>query len=285
MHLLRIAARDAAEADRISDLLMSLPEPDTSAAAALEIDDRWRVDAYYEEDPGEAAIERLRELIGGRNRLIELVELAPRDWVRDSLEAMPPVSAGRFVVHGRHDRHRVPANAIGIEIEANLAFGTGHHGTTRGCLIMLDRLLRRERPKHVLDVGTGTGVLAIAAARATGRPVTASDIDPVAVAIARENALTNRAGALVRPVTASGFGHRAIREAGPYDLILANILAGPLMAMAPDISRSLRPGGRAILSGLLTWQGRRVLAACVAQGLRLEDRVALDGWLTLMVRR
>ncbi|MCC0055690.1 MAG: 50S ribosomal protein L11 methyltransferase [Rhodobiaceae bacterium] len=287
MYLLQLAARDAADADRIVDMLLALPWPDTSAAAALEIGNTWRVDAYYAEEPEPEALALIGELTTATDldRRISLTALADRNWVKESLEAMPPVHAGRFTIHGRHDRDRVPANAIGIEIEANLAFGTGHHGTTRGCLLLLDEVLKRDRPYHVLDIGTGTGVLAIAAARALHVPVTASDIDPVSVKIAAENAHANRAGAWVRPVLAAGFAHRDLRAGVPYDLVLANILAGPLMGLAPDMARAIRSGGYAILSGILTWQAPKVLAAMRNQGLVLGRRIVLDGWTSLLLER
>lgn len=287
MYLLQLAARDAADADRVADILLSLPWPDTSAAAALEVGGSWRVDAYYADEPDDQALALVAELTGadGFDRRAALTALADRNWVRESLEAMPPVHAGRFTVHGRHDRDRVPANAIGIEIEANLAFGTGHHGTTRGCLLLLDDLLRRQRPRRVLDLGTGTGVLAIAAARALRRTVIASDIDPVAVAIARENAAANRAGAWLRPVLAAGFAHRELRAGVPYDLVLANILAGPLIGLAPQMAASMSRGGHAILSGILHWQAPRVLAAMRNQDLVLLRRLSLDGWTSLLLRR
>ncbi len=161
-------------------------------------------------------------------------DIAEKDWVKASLEGLGLVRAGRFAVHGSHDRHRVPGNAIGIEIEAALAFGTGHHGTTRGCLLMLDGILKQRRPRRVLDVGTGTGVLAMAAARALHRPVASGDIDPVAVEAARENALNNRAGAYVRPVVARGVGHPVLAAGKPYDLVFANILARPLTPRSVD---------------------------------------------------
>jgi ribosomal protein L11 methyltransferase len=179
----------------------------------------------------------------------------------------------------------VPRNAIGIEIEAALAFGTGHHGTTRGCLLALDALLRRRRPRRVLDVGTGTGVLAIAAARALRRAVLASDVDPVAVQVARANARHNGVGALVTFIIAQGVADHRIARAAPYDLILANILLRPLQRLAAPITRLLAPHGRMILSGLLPGQANAIVSAYAAQGLALERRILLDGWVTLAMRK
>jgi ribosomal protein L11 methyltransferase len=194
------------------------------------------------------------------------------------------VPAGRFVVHGSHDRGRIAGHAIAIEIEAALAFGTGHHGTTRGCLLFLDDILKRRRPRRVLDVGTGTGVLAIAAARALRKPVWAGDIDPVAVEAARGNALHNRAGAFLRPVVAKGVGHPDLQAGKPYDLVFANILARPLMRLAPSIAGVAARGADVILSGLQARDVPGVLAAYRAQGLTLVARRDLEGWASLHLR-
>ena len=210
--------------------------------------------------------------------------LATRDWVRASLEGLRPVRAGRFFVHGAHDRDRVPLNRIGVEIEAGLAFGTGHHGTTRGCLLALDRIAKARRPSRVLDVGTGSGVLAIAAAQAFRVPVIATDIDPAAVSTAHDNVVRNRAGAMVRTYLAER-GRKAVAENGPYALVLANILASPLMRLSAVLSRRLAPGGRIVLSGLLPTHAMGVIAAYRAQGLALDRVLRLEGWVTLVMRR
>ena len=204
--------------------------------------------------------------------------------MKASLEGLGLVRAGRFAVHGSHDRRRVPGNAIGIEIEAALAFGTGHHGTTRGCLLMLDGILKQRRPRRVLDVGTGTGVLAMAAALALHRPVASGDIDPVAVEAARENALNNRAGAYMRPVVARGVDHPVLAAGKPYDLVFANILARPLMRLAPSIASIVAPGGEIILSGLIPRDVPGVLSAYRAQRLHLVRKMELEGWATLLLR-
>jgi ribosomal protein L11 methyltransferase len=208
------------------------------------------------------------------------------DWVRASLQGLSPVAAGRFIVHGAHDRGRVPPHRIGIEIEAALAFGTGHHGTTRGCLLALDRFIKR-RPKRrrprVLDLGTGSGVLAIAAARSLHWPVLASDIDPRAVAAARANARHNRAGGAVEVIRAEGFKARRLRERAPFDLIFANILLAPLKRLAVPMRRLVGAHGCVVLSGLLAAQANAALAAYRAQGLVLAHRVHLDGWVTLVL--
>jgi len=206
------------------------------------------------------------------------------DWVQKSLEGLTAVEAGRFIVHGGHQRDAVRAGTIGIEIEAGQAFGTGHHGTTSGCLIMLDRLIARRRPSISLDLGAGSAVLAIAIAKLARNPVLATDIDPVATRVAADNARLNGVHALVRCETAPGFGHRSFAEAGPFDLIAANILARPLMAMAPDIARHLAPGGDVVLSGILTAQRWKVLAAFRQAGLRHCRTIKREGWVTLHLR-
>jgi ribosomal protein L11 methyltransferase len=247
--------------------------------------DRWTVAIHFRDPPNETAVRALIGLAAGPDAANALVfeTTAARDWVRASLEGLTPVDAGRFVVHGSHDRGRVAANRIAIEIEAGLAFGTGHHATTRGCLLALDRIVKRARPKRILDVGTGTGVLAIAAARVLHRPVVASDIDPVAVRIARDNARLNRVGARVDIVLAAGLGARRLR--GRYDLVLANILLAPLQRMATPVARIVAPNGWVVLSGLLRSQASAALAAYRMRGLVLEQSIPLDGWVTLVLRR
>ena len=191
--------------------------------------------------------------------------------------------AGRVLVHGAHDRASLRVNDVGVEIEAALAFGTGHHGTTLGCLRALDRIAKRRRPARILDVGTGTGVLAIAAAKLLKRRVACGDIDPVAVETARANALANGAGAFVAPVVATGLRHEAL--AGQYDLIFANILAKPLRLLAPAIARAASPGAELVLSGLLARDVAGVLAAYRAQGFYLRERGDIDGWAALVLGR
>lgn len=215
----------------------------------------------------------------------EADEIEQRDWVAASLAGLVPVRAGRVVVHGAHDRAAVLPNEIGIEIEAALAFGTGHHGTTRGCLLAIGEVLRRRRVRSALDLGTGTGVLAIAVARLAHAPVLATDIDAVAVRTARENARRNLAPG-VSLIRARGLIHPLLRAAARdpalrFDLVVANILAGPLADMASDIARVLAPGGALILSGLLTHEARRVGAAYRARGLRSRRVRVIEGWATL----
>jgi ribosomal protein L11 methyltransferase len=290
---------DARSAHRILDALAECFESPEAAVGAFESGaGEWTVSIHFLDPPNETAVRALVALAAGTDAANALAfeRIAARDWVKASLDGLPPVAAGRFVVHGAHDRARVPPNAIGIEIEAALAFGTGHHGTTRGCLIALDALIqrRRKRPhpslprkrgrdRGVLDVGTGSGVLAIAAARALRAPVLASDIDPKAVAIAHDNARANRAA--VTFIHAPGVGAHRIRARAPFDLVLANILLVPLQKMAVPLARLAAPGARIVLSGLLPAQQSAALAAYRAQGLTLERRILLDGWATLVLRR
>lgn len=241
----------------------------------------WRIDAFPTSDEeAEALKARLAEHPGVT---VKVEVLADADWLAMSLSGLPPVRAGRFFVYGAHDQGRVPSNAVNLKIDAGAAFGTGHHGTTVGCLMAFDELLKRERFERVLDVGCGTGVLAIAAARTGSRVALGTDIDRPSVRIANENARLNRADA--RFVYASGLDDRRVRGEGPYDLVFANILAPPLVALSQDIKEALRLGGVAILSGLLRTQERRVTAAYLSRGFHLERRIHRDAWSALVLRR
>ena len=210
-------------------------------------------------------------------------KLATRDWLAENQLDFPPMRVGRFFIHGSHHRGRVPSGAIGILVDAATAFGTGEHPSTRGCLMALDRLSRRRRFRHPLDIGTGTGILSIAAAKLLHRRVLASDIDRGAVRVARHNLARNGVARLVRLRRAQGYRDRAIRNSR-YDLVLSNILARPLALMARDLSRTLRPGGHAVLSGLLRRQEPIVLAPHRGRGIVLERRLVIDGWSTLVLR-
>jgi ribosomal protein L11 methyltransferase len=279
---------DGATARKIGDAIAEHFEADAVAASSVEeADGRWSLALHFRDPPDEPAVRALVAAAAGDEAAAALVfeMLAATDWVRQSLDGLTPVEAGRFVVHGAHARARVHANRIGIEIEAALAFGTGHHGTTRGCLIALDRIVKGRKPRRILDIGTGTGVLAIATAKALRRPVLASDIDARAVAIACENARLNRAGAQVEAIRAAGLGRHRFRERAPYDLILANILLEPLQRLATPMARLLAPNGHVVLSGLLTAQGGAALAGYCARGLVLARRIRLEGWVTLVLRR
>jgi len=281
---LEAGAADAARA--LLDRLAEVFDASDAVMSSYDTGSRWAVAIHFTDPPNETAVRALVGLAAGPEAANALVfeKLAEQDWVKASLDGLKPVEAGRFVVHSEHYRSSVRLNRIGIEIGTVFAFGTGHHGTTRGCLLALDHLLKARRPRRVLDVGTGTGVLAIAAARVLRRPVLASDIDRRAARVARENVRRNRAPG-VTVVDAAGLGARRFRERAPFDLVLANILLGPLQRLATPIARLLAPGARVILSGLLTSQASAALAAYRHEGLALERRVELDGWSTLVLRR
>ncbi len=207
------------------------------------------------------------------------------DWVTKTLEGLRPVSVGRYFVHGTHDAQRVRPWHHAIRIDAAQAFGTGHHATTAGCLAALGNHLKRRRPGKILDLGTGTGVLAIAAALSCQADVIATDIDPLATAIAKRNCCINAVGRRVRCLTATGLRHRDVTAGGRYDLVIANILAGPLQAMARDLARAIATGGTAILSGLLPRQRATIVATYRMHGLRLVSANIRDGWLVLELEK
>ncbi|MEM1314387.1 MAG: 50S ribosomal protein L11 methyltransferase [Pseudomonadota bacterium] len=262
-------------------------EPVPQALAVLEVEDGsglWEVGAYYDAAPDALALDLLAAAAGARP--FAVAKLEDRDWVAQVRRELTPVPAGRFIVHGGHDRKAIPIHRIGLEIEAAMAFGTGHHGTTRGCLEALERLIREGcRPCRVLDVGAGTGVLAMAASAALRVPSVATDIDPVAVATSIANARANGLRPWMRLGRAVGTRAPLIRASAPYDLVFANILARPLKRLAPEIARLMRPGGAAILSGLLTHQAPGVEAVWKGHGFARLFRITRDGWTTVVLRR
>ncbi|MFO1185651.1 MAG: 50S ribosomal protein L11 methyltransferase [Bauldia sp.] len=278
---------DERGAERLAN---ALGEDDEFAANALDAAEispgKWALSVFFPAAPSEATLDRLGAIahtaLGELTSSLALERLPDIDWVAKSLADLKPVHVGRFFVHGQHDRQRIPANAIAIEIEANRAFGTGHHGTTAGCLAALGTLAAASAFTNVLDLGTGTGVLAIAAARLWHCPVLASDIDPTSVRLAAENIRQNSVGSLATAIPAAGFRHPAFRARAPFDLVVANILAGPLVALATDLVRHLAPGGCVVLSGLLPAQRRLIEATYTSRGLRLVRRTLRDGWLTIV---
>ncbi|GIQ78065.1 50S ribosomal protein L11 methyltransferase [Bradyrhizobium sp. RD5-C2] len=287
-HRASVTLPDESTAKRVVDALSELYFEDQAAFAAFERPDgRWDVTVHFADAPDQTL---LRELVGqaivrqdvASTLVFDIIEA--KDWVKASLEDLIPVAAGRFIVHGQHDRHRIPPNKLGIEIEAALAFGTGHHGTTRGCLLLLDHVLKAYQPRRVLDLGTGTGVLGIAAAKAQHRKVLASDIDPPSVKVAEENARLNGAGHLVDVIRATGFAAPRFAEDGPFDLVLANILANPLRQLAGPMARHLASSAQVILSGLLTHQAPAVIAAYRARGLVPLRHLKIEGWSSLLLR-
>ena len=287
-HRASFAIGDEHAAKGVVDVLTEVFFDGQAAIAAFERPDgRWAVTMHFADPPDQSLVHELvtnaasKEIAEG----IAFDTVEAKDWVKASLEDLVPVPAGRFVVHGQHDRSRVAPNKLGIEIEAALAFGTGHHGTTRGCLLLLDHVLKAWRPRRVLDLGTGTGVLAIAAARALHETILASDIDPLSVEVARENARLNGSGHLVQAIRATGLSAPQFAQAGPFDLVLANILANPLRQLATPMARHLAPSALVILSGLLTPQASGVIAAYRARGLVPLRHLRIEGWSSLLLRR
>ena len=303
---------DSAQAQCWVDQLGDAVEGVTAAAAFAD-GAQWWIELQFSTPPDQVAVRgAIGRLLGEEAAsAVRFETIAAQDWVALSLAGLKPVEAGRFIVHGAHDRARIAPNRIAIEIEAALAFGTGHHATTRGCLLALAFLHKREQKKRrrtaparghstrrpcsrcsgnapravLLDVGTGTGVLAIAAAKLWRRPVLASDIDGRAVRIARDNAERNGEAIRVRVIEAAGVGAGVFHRQAPYPLIAANILLAPLKHLAAPLARLTAPGGSMILSGILAEQADAALAAYRAQGLRLACRITLEGWVTLVLTR
>jgi ribosomal protein L11 methyltransferase len=274
----------------ILDILSDMFVDGEYAIATMEIDedqDIWEASVYMpREEEAEIRLAFANAIKASfPDLVIEREELPEIDWVAKSLEGLQPVRAGRFLVHGSHDRDKVLPGDVSIEIDAGQAFGTGHHGTTAGCLEMIDRVLRSRKVSRVLDLGTGSGVLAIAAHKIRPVPVLATDIDAVAVRVARENVRKNGIAAGITLETAPGFHHRAFSTHGPFDLIIANILARPLMNMAPELVRHLAPGGTVVLSGILASQRMKVLAAYNGQKLAHMRTIWRNGWVTIVMQK
>jgi ribosomal protein L11 methyltransferase len=287
-HRASFAIGNEQTAKRVVDLMTeSFFDGQAAIAASEGAGGRWDITVHFAEPPDQASIRELVSVAVGEEIAGEIAFdiVEAKDWVKATLEQLVPVRAGRFIVHGRHDRARVPPNKIGVEIEAALAFGTGHHGTTRGCLLLLDHVLKAYRPRRVLDLGTGTGVLAISAAKALHIKLLASDIDPLSVKVARENARLNGTGELVNTVLATGFSAPQFQRDRPFDLVLANILANPLRQMATPMTRHLASSALVILSGLLPHQAQGVIAAYRARGLALERHIQIEGWSSLLMRK
>lgn len=282
---------DEAIVRRIAQILSEDPSATDIAIATFETPSpanslSWSLEAHFEAGAKEAELRGfITRAAGAQADRVVFERIDAIDWVQASLAGLTPVEAGRFVIHGAHARGRFPLNRIAIEIEAALAFGTGHHGTTRGCLLLLDHVLKAYRPRRVLDLGTGTGVLAIAAAKALQIRVLASDIDPLAVKVAHDNARLNGTGDLVEAVHATGFSAPEFTQRGPFDLVLANILANPLRQMATPMARHLASSALVILSGLLPHQAQSVIAAYRARGLVLERHIQIEGWSSLLLRK
>jgi ribosomal protein L11 methyltransferase len=282
-------ATDNAGADRLFPALEAAFEEEGLPLSVFDLDEANGIKevSLYALDDVDGIERRLRGVMDGigLDAAISREVLPDIDWVTKSLEGLQPVRAGRFLVHGSHDRHRRRPGDLAIEIEAGLAFGTGHHGTTSGCLEMIERVVRREHPKNALDLGTGSAVLAIALAKLAHIPVLATDIDPVATKVAAANAKLNKVSHYIETRTAPGFHDPIFDQRAPFDLIVANILARPLMRMAPDMARSVRRGGSLILSGILERQRNAVLSAYVGQSLRHVRTLTRGEWVTIHLKR
>ena len=274
------------EAETIAAALSELYWPAAEAVGLFDNeDDSWSVEATFPDKPDEAALKNFLEHQGAGDVAIFIETIPDADWVSISQAGLHPVCAGRFIIHGSHDSDSVHGNRWAIEIEAGEAFGTAHHGSTLGCLRAIDELAKKNHFGSVLDVGTGSGVLAIAAARVWRARVIASDLDPVARKTAQENVRRNCAHATVSTITADGLAHPLIRENRPYDLVIANILATPLISLAHDIMKALRPGGIVILSGITREQAGRVAAAYGAAGFSRLRQFTICDWVTLTLRQ
>jgi len=278
MWRLAVDLPDLAPVDRVAAAFGE----ECETVSAFESAAGWRVEGLSRDKPNHALLEAVLTLVAPASALI-LEQMPARDWLRENQAGFPPLRTGRFFIFGSHYRGAVPRTAIPILIDAATAFGTGEHATTRGCLLATDLLVRR--PRAILDMGCGTGILAVAAAKRWRRPVLACDIDREAVRVTSINARRNHVGGCVRAGIASGYARRSIARRAPFDLVFANILARPLIVMARDLACFLAPGGVAILSGLLARQAPAVLAAHRAQGLYLVARIALEGWHTLVVAK
>lgn len=272
-----------------ADAGFALLEASADAVSASEtLPDEWQLEAYCQSPllsvELKAGLALVTAAAGGT--LVALAEetLPARDWVTENQLSFPPLQVGRFFIYGSHYRGRPPSGAIGIAVDAATAFGTGEHPSTRGCLLALECLARHRRFRRPLDIGTGTGILSIAAAKLLRRKVLAGDIDPGAIHVARHNAARNGVRRFVQSRRASGYRDRVLRKSR-YDLVLSNILARPLALMAADLARRLAPDGRAVLSGLLRRQEAIVLAPHRGCGLVLDNRLVIEGWSTLVIRR
>jgi ribosomal protein L11 methyltransferase len=256
-----------------------------SVSSTVAGDDAWHLRAIFTQPPPRAAIEASVAIAATAAMVapprLSIAPLADKDWIAEGLKHLDAVKVGRFIVRGGHIPPSQIPGRLDLLVDAGQAFGTGHHGTSAGCLVALDRLSRRRQFANPLDMGCGTGVLAMAIAHLWKSPVLAVDIDPVSISVTRENARANHLARLIRAEVSNGYQARIVRTSAPFDLIVANILARPLEKMAPTLARALAPGGAAVLSGILVGQERAVINAHRRCGLRLEKQAVREGWVTL----
>jgi ribosomal protein L11 methyltransferase len=253
-----------------------------SALSSFEEGKGWRMETIAEAKPRVAEVRAALKPFG----ITAVIDKVPqKNWVLESRKGLPPLKAGPFFIHGEHDRDKRPKKGIALEIDAGMAFGTGRHETTMGCLKALLRLKKTLKAKRILDVGTGTGILAFAAWHLYQQPVIAGDNDKDAVRVAKENAAINGLKKHVRIVSSDGYKAKVIRDHAPYDLITANILANPLIMLAPALAHNLARNGRAVLSGLMNDQAKDVLAAHRKVGLELDFRLRLGQWSVLVLKK
>jgi ribosomal protein L11 methyltransferase len=288
MHRARIALDDIGAARSVAGILEESIEQPPLAVSLFEVQGAgWEVAAYYESEPNRAAIAAtIEDALAGSSGALTLESVPNENWVAVSQAGLPPVAAGRFLIYGSHDRATGRLRRDAIEIDAGEAFGTAHHATTLGCLLAIDRMTRQRRFKHILDLGCGSGVLAIAAARVLpDAEIAASDFDPEAVRVAAENVRKNALAGRIRVVTSLGLAHPLLRRRAPFDLVVANILAEPLIGLAQQLAGVVRPHGVVVLSGIIPSQAASVLAAYGAAGFARARTDRLNGWVILSLMR
>lgn len=275
------------EAEQFYSIMETTFDEEGYPLALTEIDEKnaiYELSLYVDKENQERIVQRFAQILSVDPRKINCEILPDIDWVQKSLEGLTPVRAGPFFVHGSHNRHDIPSGILSIEIEANQAFGTGHHGTTAGCLEMIAKVMKQENPQNALDLGTGSGVLAIGIAMLKPIFVLASDIDPIAIKVAQHNIELNGVKEYITAVAATGFAHEKIASRAPFDLIIANILANPLIELAQEMVQAFQSGGSLILSGILEEQHSHVLETYIKHGFKHIETYHRQGWVTIHLK-
>ncbi len=275
------------DAEKQYELLDHAFEDEAFPLAITEIDEAnaiYEVSLYVDELEKNSVLPRFARVLGINENNIEIEVLPDIDWVSHSLEGLNPVRAGRFFVHGSHDRDKVKPGDLAIEIDAGQAFGTGHHGTTVGCLELIADVMEHEKPQNALDLGTGSGILAIGIALIKPIRILATDIDPIAIKVAKENFALNGVAKTITAITATGLDDEEIKKRVPFDLIVANILANPLIELAPQMVPALKKGGSIVLSGILEEQHDRVVKAFEAAGAKYIKTLHHEGWVAIHLK-